>query len=458
MLGNPGLPGKGIQSVIARRSITGFPFAMKPMVLVPPLVALAAGAAWFGSLRWDSATLERSNTKLRERIRLARPADGTHSGQAGDADAKKDLSIKDWKTMADALITENAGGMPDVRLILRLRQRIAAMNPQEIVAVMNEIAASDIPKAQSEALRNLLAGVLSEKDPKAYLDTCADQLSGDGFGMGWPMVSAFQKWMKQDAAEATAWMDRMIAEGKFESKALDGKNRTRLNFEGELISSLLASDPASATARLSVIAEDQRLELILQNRFESLKPGTEKSYADMVRNCLPPDQQADAFPQVVRMATTDNGFEKVSAFFDTIEANPKERQSLAGKAASGNLHAVAAAGNLNRAAVDEMRGWAEKQAPGAVDAITGQALAAATDPDRASLTTVVMAENFRKSAEIIDALHAESDSDELLVSFLKDGLLRRHPQECAAMAGKIQDAKRRAEILGKLEPMLNAEP
>jgi hypothetical protein len=158
------------------------------------------------------------------------------------------------------------------------------------------------------------------------------------------------------------------------------------------------------------------------------------------------------------MAATDHGLEKVSAFLDTIEANPKERQSLANKAATGNLHAVAAAGNLNRTAVDEMRGWAEKQAPGAVDAITGQALAAATDPDRASLTTVVMAGNFRKSAEIIHALHAESGSDDLLVSFLKDGLLFRHPQECAAMAWNIQDAKRRAEILGKLEPMLNAEP
>jgi hypothetical protein len=431
---------------------------MKPTVLAPPIVALAAGVLWFGSLRWDSATLERSNTTLRERIRLALAADDTRSTEPGDAAAKKVFSIKDWKNMADALVIEDAGGMPDIRLVLRLRQRIAAMSPGEIAALMDEITASDMPKIQSEALRNLLAGVLSEKDPQAYLDTCKDDLCGDEFGMGWPMASAFRKWMNQDMAAATAWMDRMTAEGKFEPKGLDEKNRTRLNFEGELISSLLASDPESATTRLAAVPENQRLELILQNRFDSLKPGTEKAYADMVRSCLPSEQQADAFPQVANLAATDQGLEKVSAFFDTINANATERQSLAGKAAIGNLHAVAADGKLDRAAVDEMRGWAEKQAPAAVDTITGQALAASTDPDRASLNTVVMAGNFRKSAEIIDALHAESGSDELLVSFLKDSLLHRHPQECAAIAGKIQDAERRAGILGKLEPMLNAGP
>ena len=420
---------------------------MKPFV--PPLAALVLAAGWLGARQHTITTLERETVLLRDHLAVARtsPADApaTPRRDSPHRDGKEPI---DWKAVAAIAGRGNQDGIGDMRDMMKLRVRLFDLSGPELLAALDEIAALDLPDTARRELEQMLLGVLAEKDPRAALERFADRIHGNEGGFAWQLANAFQRWAGSDPAAALAWFDARIAAGDFESKSLDGKSQARLRFEASLVAALLATDPATAGRRLAALPADQRTDLFQQGMFTNLKPGTEKTFADLVREHVPADQQARALSSVTSMMVLQGGLEKVGKFLDNIDARPDERAALAKKTAGSHLQKISRIGRISRQTVDELRGWIATQAPDAADRITGESLGDAR----------IQRSPFADRAALIGELHAESGSDDLLIGFLGGNESTRHPELSRALAEKIGDEVKRAEILATLSQQPEPAP
>ncbi len=229
--------------------------ALKPLNIIPPVVALVIAGGWVGSQRRTISILEEETTVLQKRL-AARLA-GTDAGPAPGKPAAPGKATKghepiDWKKLAAQMDEMNRGdSMGDVRAMLKLQKQLMSMSRDELAAALKEIGALDLPADARAMLEGALIGPLIQKDQEFALTTFADRLNDDRGGMNWQLSSAMREWLKKDPGAASAWFDQQIAAGKFDSKSLDGKNRGRMQFEATLVSALISSDPAAAGARLA---------------------------------------------------------------------------------------------------------------------------------------------------------------------------------------------------------------
>lgn len=414
---------------------------MKPVTAIPPLAALAIAGIWLGTQRKSISAVESETTLLRQHVEAAKAptaADDDRSLAGARARAKqaKDPKAIDWKEIATRM-TAGQGMMPDVRAMMEIQRKIMAMNAAEIGAALEEIAALELEPQARTQIEQMLIGLLAQKEPQLVLERYFDKLDDPNSSMSWQLAHSFQQWLGKDSAAATAWFDARIAEGKFESKSLDGKSQGRLQFEAALVSSLLASDPTAAGKRIALLPEDQRRDLFQQGMFMNLKPGSEKAFAELVREHVPESQRGEAFSSAAGMMIYQGGFEKVGTFLDDIEATPDERRSIAGEAAKTKMQQIAQHGTLDRAAINEMRGWLSKQSPDDMDRITGESLGNLWNQNV----------KWEDNAKLIGELHAEGASDDLVVSFLRGHQTSQHREAGMELAGKIADETKRAEII-----------
>jgi hypothetical protein len=139
----------------------------------------------------------------------------------------------------------------------------------------------------------MLFDPLCQKDPAAALTRYLDRIDDLEGMMGMQLNNAIREWSHENPAAANAWFDQQIAAGKFDIKALDGKNRTRKKFESPLIRALISTDPAAAATRLKSLPEDQRVEFLC-GQLSDLKDKDQFAYANLVRSGLPQETQARA--------------------------------------------------------------------------------------------------------------------------------------------------------------------
>jgi len=414
---------------------------MKPIVLVPPAAALVVAAIWLGSQRRAMSVLEDESVILRQQIEAARHADP--SGDDGYASIRKTGTAKtggkklDWKEIAKKQQGAQRGdNIQEMRTMVEMQKVLLAMSSEELSAQMDEIAALDITDELKQQLQGMLVGVLAAKDPQLVLDRFADQLGSERGGMTWQLSNAFRQWATKDTAAAAAWMDRQIAAGKFESKSLDGKSQSRMQFEGALVLHLLADNPQAAAARIAALPVDQRREALGNGIFFNLKPGTEKAAADLIRTQIPEGERVSTLASSAGNLIHQGGFERVGKFISAIDADPKEREAIVAQAFQikmGNSRDSAKA----PAAIEEGRAWTAEQAPEAVDRITGQALGSMN--------------NFQQASDLALKYHEESGNDEVLVAFLNGGAVYRNAPAALLLVDKIADEQKREEIRKKLQ-------
>jgi hypothetical protein len=417
---------------------------MKPVLLLPPLAALAVAGIWLGSQRKSISAVESETLLLRQHVAAAKAPpspDKDRSLAAVRARARqaKDPAAIDWKELA-ARISAGHGTMPDMRAMMELQRKIMAMSAAEINAALEEIAALDLDKQSRAELEQMLIGLLAQKEPQLVLERYFDKLDDPSGTMRWQLAHAFQQWLGKEPAAAAAWFDARIAEGKFESKSLDGKSQGRLQFEAALVSSLLSSDPAAAGQRIALLPADQRSDLFQQGMFMNLKPGSEKDFAALIREHVSESERGAALASATGMMVLEGGYEKVGEYLDSIEATPAERKAVASQTASSKLQSLAHQGTLDRAAIHEMRGWLSKQSPDDVDTITGETLGNIWNQNV----------KWEDNAKMIGELHADGASDELLISFLSGYQTSLHKQAAVNMALEIEDEAKREKVLQSL--------
>lgn len=416
---------------------------LKATIFIPPVVALAIAGSWLTTQRHSISTLETDSTRLRKQIAAARVAqmnaDPTRSGQSTKPKAK---DAPDWKKISTAMLEmKDSNGMGDLREMIRLHQRMQSMSAGELVAAMDEIDALDLPPAARAVLEEIIVDPLVEKDPELALSRFADRLRDDPGSLSWRLSNALGRWANKDPGKATTWLDEQIAAGNFDSKTLDGKNRTRLQFEGSLISSLIGTDFGIVGRRLSNLPDDQRTEVLRSISTDQIKEENQGDYADLVRSQVP---EAERNQAIARPASdlVSKGYPEVTGYLDRIAASLEERKEAVEQAVTTKMRQTAYQNMITSEDIDTMRVWADSQSPGSADAMTGKALTSAYRGNGKF--------KFADAAALAAKYHDASGNDEVLVNFLGRGQAREHKEEASKLAEKISDEKRREEILNNL--------
>lgn len=312
-----------------------------------------------------------------------------------------------------------------------------------MIASLDEISGLDLSAEERESLEGMILEPLIREDPEYALARFADRIASDSSDLGWQLSGALRDWAKNDLAAATAWFDREIAAGTFDSKTLDGRSEMRVQFESALMASLIGADIHSAGQRLAAIPEEERREVLEQITFPDLALPEQKAYADLVRQLVPADERAGSFAHIAAQLVDGSGYGKVSGFLDSVNATADERAAAAVQTAESRLESLGLKGEVTRAEIDHLRDWLARQAPGQVDSITGKALAEAAQ-DRGKF-------KFTEASELILQYQQQSGSDDVLVAFLESYSARSNLEEAQHLAEMIANETRRARILEQLK-------
>ncbi len=420
---------------------------MKIITILSPLVALAIAGIWLSSQRQAISTLEQKSTILQKAIASRSSASGASSPSTkatSTTKAEKDKEPLDWKKIAAQFAEmQRSGGMGNMRIMIKFQQRLQEMSKEKLVTALDEIAAHDLPKESRDMLEQILIGQLAQKDPEFALTKFIDRIQAGDSSMSWQLASAMQEWAKKAPEKAMTWFDQQIAAGKFDSKSLDGKSRTRLQFEGNLINTLLSSDPEAAGRRLAGLPEEQRNEALTQGSFQPLKEEDQAAFAKLVRDQLPETSQAETLAQKASSLARNENYSKVTEFLERIKATPAERTACVEQAAESKLQNAAYQKKITREDLDSMRGWVSAQAPESTGTITGKALANASQNGGKM--------KFSEAADLALEYNTATGNDEVLASFLNEWPARQNKEQARILAEKISDPKRREEILKKLK-------
>ena len=422
---------------------------LKASYIIPPIAALILVGAWNVIQLRSISSLENDAVALQEKISAAVSSGKLPAGlSSSDRPNKGTSSIRrqprDWKELSARLIEmQNGGSRSDLRAGVSFQQELTKMTQAEMTAALDEIAGLDLSDEAREMLESLIIAPLIREDPKLALERFSDRIGDDSNMIGWQLSSALRDWAQKDLAGATAWFDRQIADGKFDSKTLDGRNEERTRFEAALMQSLLSSDPGAASLRLANIPEDQRREVLEQISFPELNLEDQKAYAELVRQLVPQDERAGSFAHIASELVDDSGYGKVSDFLDAVQATPEERAASATQTAESRMQVLGMEGNVTRTDVDSLREWLTRQAPGQVDSITGKALAEAAQDEGKF--------KFFEASQLALHYQQSSGNDDVLVAFLESYSARSNLEEAIHLADQITDAKRRAEILDQLK-------
>lgn len=418
---------------------------MKPLVLVPPVVALAVAGFWLGQQRRTIDRFETDNAALTRRIADARKEDATNAAGPG-ARPKTEKSAEgpiDWKSLAEKLKDMNGrnGGVPDMRAMMQLQQRLLGMSAAALFAELDVIAGLDLSDEERRGLENMLVGVLVNKDPEGVLKRFEDRLrAGQGYDpMSWQLTQAFNRWAGKDAAAAAVWLDERIAAGKFDSKSLDGRNQMRQQFEAALMMKLVASDPAAAGARLDAMPEQQRLEVFQGGFFAQMEPGSEAALAKLAREHLPADQRTIALTGPVGMLVQQGGYERVGEYLKGIGASAAEREEIV-KAAVGSRMSHAGDPEKVVEEIDKARTWAGAESPDSVDKLTG-----------AAIGQYALQKDFNQALELAESYQQKGGGDEVIAGLLESPAAINNRDTALTLLDRIQDPVRREELRKKLE-------
>lgn len=332
-----------------------------------------------------------------------------------------------------------------MRSMMRLQAQLQDMTADELLVAMDEIAALDIPAEAKTRLEQMLMGPLLQKEPELGLSRFIDRISDEQNGIAWQLSNALKEWAAKEPGKASAWFDEQIAAGKFDSRALDGKSESRIQFEGAMISALLSTDPGAARRRLQGIPEDQRGEVLQNHAFQSIKEQDQLAFVGLVRSELPVGEQPNTISRLASRLVSLGSYEKVTAFLERIDATPEERTKSVESAAESKIQNLGYREGVTRGEIDSMREWVAAQAPGSTDRVTGKALARSLRGAKGI--------KFPEAAALARQYGASSGNDEVVVSFLEDqgSSARAHRDEARELANSIADVKRREEILKRLD-------
>jgi len=399
---------------------------------------------WVGSQRRSIAILDEQNERLEKHIAAAKATGGTEdsaqgkSGPAGGtAGDKKPI---DWKkaVLLMAETWEGGKGVSDNRATMRFHEQLRTLTPDELCALLKEHQTLDL-RDDFGLLESAILFHLVQKAPEMALKNFFDLRDHPQGGL--QLSRALAAWAKQDAAAATAWFDQQIAAGLLDSKSLDGKSPTRVQFERSLLEVLFLADSQAAAQRLANLSLDQRKEVLSGMRYDVLEEKDQMNLANLARQQLPQKDQAEVIAHGISN-TIIGDYSKITASMNRIQASPTERAACIDRAVTVSFNMLSFQRQITPEDVEKVRAWTRSDAPEATDRATGIALANA-----------VNAKNYKRFSEFADLAeqyHQAGGGDEVILPLLEKGLVKENKARARKLAERISDEKRRNEFLKKL--------
>lgn len=421
---------------------------MNLKLTIPPVLALALAGIWLANQHRSISALEDASAALQKHLAAARSSspdtDPASAKSTAATQAAKNKRPLDWKKISIQLVeSERAPFMGDLRIMTYLQQHLQSMSQEELCAALAEIAALDLPAKSRARLEQRLIEPLVAKDPELALTHFISGVNDNSGGLSWRLSMILTEWAKKDPAKASAWFDQQIATGKFDSKSLDGYSFNRSVFEGNLIDILLSTDTAAASRRLAAVDADQRVRVLSQHPFEWLKEENYLAFATLVREQVPEKERMPLIAEQASFLRRRGGYAEVTRYMERIAATPAERVACVEQTARSVTQAIIHEKPMTREDLDPLREWTTRQAPDSTGRITGKALADAMRYGRKL--------DFATASELALHYHQVSGNDDVLISFLDDSSGSENTEQARALAAKIIDAKRREEILKKLQ-------
>ena len=412
--------------------------ALKVPSFILPAVVLLVFGVWIVHQRQTIATVEQESKLLHGRIAAARPtaSDPLDASAAAAGKTLKNTARMDWKRIVEQLADPQR---VDGRAMLRMQQQVLAMTKEELVSALDEVASMELRDEARQKLEEALIAQLVDRDPELALNRHLDRLAGWESGFTLQLAQGFQKWAGKDLVQATAWLNQQISAGYFDSKTLDGKSQSWINFEAGLVSAQLSTDPAAAASRVAGLPEDQRAGLI-RGLSSLVKEKDPAAFADLVRGQLSAPEQASALGRQASYLV-QGGYAKVGEFLNQIAATPEERAACVLQAVGAKFRAKTEAA-LTRADFDTMRAWVAAEAPESLAKVTATALASATSRSKQKL-------DFGEAADL--AVRYSQGSGDVLAAFLVSPAARQNKERARAYADQIVDVTRREKVLALLK-------
>lgn len=418
---------------------------MKPLHFIPLGLALAGLAIWSFSQHQSTSALATQSQALQQKIATT---EKTHPPTATPEKLKTGLKSADqpldWKNLAQRMAAAQEGESATTDSALESYElRLAKMTTPELLAALDEISALGLDAEARSLLEESLVEALITQDPALALAKFPDRIQDESDKVGWQLAGALGEWAKRDLAASTAWLDREIAAGRFESKSLDGQSEARLEFEAALLGQLLATTPKAAAARLAAMPEDQRRTAMEQIDTEGMGLSGQQAYMDLLREFVPQAERGDALSYLISQVIPGGDSPKVTEFLNAIHATPEERNVAWAAAAGSQLVEIASERAVTGSDVDQLRTLLTQQTPTAVDRLTGEALAQAIQDDGEF--------TFVQAAALVADYHQRGGNDDIITAFLASTGAGDSSPEAIALAGKINDPKRREAALADLK-------
>ena len=331
------------------------------------ILAVSAGVAWLWYQEAGRRQLAAEVDGLKARFSAPgqsgkRPQDnrpGPRTGLEGDT--------VDWVALASKL---KAGGSIAGGLLNENARLLAALDEKavdELLAMLDQIAAADLSSLDRDVLERALVSALVKKAPGAALSrfSVPGKLNWD-FYLG----GIYSQWAKEDSAEAVSWLRKHVAAGGY--------------FYPEMVSTpffdLLESAPQTSSEVLASVPPEARLESLRCLSVGRLHSGGQKEWAEIVRSVIPESDRAEAISWPIDSWSDGDGvpmrLDQAAAYLETIGASEPEREACIMKVAGSASSWVTKKGEegVGLEGFDRMREWVSERAPGMLEAATLRAL------------------------------------------------------------------------------------
>lgn len=433
--------------------------ALKTSSLIPPAIALLLAAGWLIPKYTTLAAVQKENHALDQQLAAARiKAAGAAKPPTQKPDTPaaslKSAESLDWKELI-ALFTAKKR---DIEVSMKrslveqeLPNKVAGMTREELADALDTLLSLTQPMVDKQAdalmveLGEFFMKPLLIKDPRFALEHFTQLLTGESRynRFVWRLSGALGLWSQSDLPAASAWLDRQIAAGTFDSKTLSGENFARFLFASELFPAVLLSNPEEAARRLAALDEDQRRQVLTRSVGRVGEAG-QAALINLARTQLQPEDTARVIANLAPVTYKLEDLPKAVAFMESIHASPEERTACVIKAAGEVTSAPAYRKQVTAEDLAGARSWIMVQAPGKVDNIMGELLW--------RIAVYGGLSSFQEMADKASAYDRESGGEEVLASFLENSNGDETREAARKLAASLRDGRRRAKVLEHLEP------
>jgi hypothetical protein len=406
-----------------------------------PALAMLVIGGWIGSQEKTTATLEKEMQIITERIRQAASKQERNAltmAKTGRDKIGRDKNGKiDLKGIAERIAKNGYSSEANRITISQLNDLLANATVEELRAQLDEITALEIDEETKQRLRSMIIRTLADKNPEYVLTRFGSEYIGGDWSESRLVGYALKNLADKDPLGAAAWLDQQIAEGKLDSKSLDGINELRLDYESFVVRALLDSDSGAAALRLKALPENQRMQ-VLSKFSMGMNQSSEASFAKLVRECVPADKTGRIFAHIIQDTKFTDDIERLDGYITNIKATNEESNAIV-KMVMTHLIGNTVGKRFDAEKLEKTRTWAARHSEQGGDIITGKLLAE---------YSYKHGMDFDKAAEIVLSYGNQSGNDEALTAFLKSPIRNEtSPATLKSLIEKIKDPVIREEIV-----------